>query len=299
MPEIVVTGASGFVGRNLCPYLEKQGYRVNKLSLRDPAAIEQLPAGAYAVIHLAGLAHDLKNATRPQDYFKVNTELTIRVFDAFQASAAQRFIYFSSVKAAADSPGSRVIDEDFTPVPATAYGQSKLEAEQHILAAPVGDKRVYVVRPCMIHGPGNKGNLNLLYRIVAAGVPYPLAGFDNRRSFLSIDNLNFMVGELCARDVPSGVYNLADSECLSTLEVVEIIKRVTGSRSATWRINKRLVATLARIGSTLRLPLNEEKLHKLTSDYVVSNAKILRAIGRQLPVTAADGIARTIASFHK
>lgn len=297
--EVIITGGSGFVGSNLRPYLESKGYLVTAISLRDPGGIERIRGKASAIIHLAGLAHDLRNALCPEDYYRINTELTGRVFEAFVSSDIQRFIYFSSVKAVADSLGNEVLNEERTPAPGTPYGKSKLEAERLLLSRNTGDRPMYIVRPAMIHGPGNKGNLNLLYRLVASGLPYPLGAFENLRSFLSVENLNFIIGEFCAGQVPQGVYNLADSECLSTLEVVEIIRKVIGNRSPIWRIHPGLIRLIAKLGGKLRLPFNEEKLYKLTESYRVSNRKVVHSLGRELPVDARDGIARTIQSFSR
>ena len=101
----------------------------------------------------------------------------------------------SSVKAAADEINGE-LTEEIIPKPSTHYGKSKLLAEEYILSKvlPPG-KRVYIIRPCMIHGPGNKGNLNLLYQLVRKNVPWPLASFDNKRSFCSIENLCFVIKE--------------------------------------------------------------------------------------------------------
>jgi nucleoside-diphosphate-sugar epimerase len=299
MRQIIVTGASGFVGRNLCPYLAGHGWHVVPVSMRDQAWKSRLPDDAEAIIHLAGLAHDLRNTRKADEYFRINTELTAELFDVFLASRIKKFVYLSSVKAAADAVGDRKLDEDYPATPATPYGMSKRKAEEHILSKDPGTKRVYVLRPCMIHGPGNKGNLNLLYRLLSLGLPWPLAGFDNARSFLSIENFNFVLQEICSRDIAPGLYNVSDSEYLSTLEVVEIIRRAIHSRAPAWRVNKTLVRGLARIGSRLQFPFNEERLAKLTESYVVDNRKILRAVGRPLPLTAQSGLAQTIQSFAR
>ena len=127
----------------------------------------------------------------------------------------------SSVKAVADGVEG-VLDESVIPSPVTAYGKSKLAAEEYILSQklPKG-KRVYILRPCMIHGPNNKGNLNLLYHFVKKGIPYPFGSFENKRSFVSIDNLCFVIKELIEnKNIPSGVYNISDDQALSTNELV-------------------------------------------------------------------------------
>ena len=250
------------------------------------------------VIHLAGKAHDLKNVSSSDEYYKVNTELTKEIFDAFLISEAKVFITLSSVKAVADEVDGE-LTEDVTPNPITHYGKSKLLADQYILSQPIPiGKRVYILRPCMIHGPGNKGNLNLLYSLVSKGLPWPLGLFENSRSYLSIENLCFIIKELIVReDILSGVYNVADDVQLSTNKVIKMIAESRGIKARILNLSKNLIKVLARVGDVLKLPLNSERLQKLTESYIVSNAKIKEALGKQLPVSSKEGLMRTFQSF--
>jgi nucleoside-diphosphate-sugar epimerase len=233
------------------------------------------------------------------EYYKVNTELTQKVFDAFLASDSKVFITLSSVKAVADEV-ERFLIEESIPNPITHYGKSKLLAEQYILSKEIPEgKRVYILRPCMIYGPGNKGNLNLLYKLVCKGIPWPLGAFENKRSFCSIDNLMFIIKELIERkDIPSGVYNVADDITLSTNEVISILAESQNKKPKIWNIPKGLIKSLAKLGDIFHLPLTTERLQKLTESYVVSNQKIKSAIGKPLPVSAKDGLLKTFNSFH-
>jgi nucleoside-diphosphate-sugar epimerase len=254
----------------------------------------------FAVIHLAGKAHDLKNVSSPDDYYEINTELTKKVYDSFLASDAKVFITLSSVKAVADKVHGELM-EDHVTNPITHYGKSKLLAEKYIFSKEIPDgKKVYVLRPCMIHGPGNRGNLNLLYKIVSKNVPWPLGAFDNRRSFCSIDNLMFIFKELIEReDIESGIYNVADDEPLSTNELISLIAKSQDRKPKLWKISKGFIEGVSFIGDKLHLPLNIERLQKLTSSYVVSNAKIKAAIGKPLPVSSRDGLMKTFKSFNE
>ena len=194
--KILITGASGFVGQNLLSYF-KDKFEITCLNRNDLAGdITSLSLNDNeAIIHLAGKAHDLKNVSQPNDYYQINYELTKKLYDAFLKSDAKKFIFISSVKAAADQVEG-TLSETTPPNPQTHYGKSKLMAEQYIEAQPLpAGKAYYILRPCMIHGPGNKGNLNLLYHFVKKGIPYPLAAFQNKRSFLSIENLSFVIEE--------------------------------------------------------------------------------------------------------
>lgn len=297
--KIIVTGASGFVGQNLVPYLSGQGNSLQSLSLRTENW--QLDNNASAIIHLAGKAHDTKNTAAAEAYFQVNRDLTIKLFDRFLQSPIRDFFYFSSVKAVADKVEG-ILSEDVTAQPYTPYGQSKLEAEQYLLAQALPDgKRLFIIRPCMIHGPGNKGNLNLLYKVVQKGIPWPLAAFNNARSFLYVDNLCWLVEQMLTQaHIPSGVYNFADDEAVSTNELVQIIAEATGKKARLWRINAGVMNALATIGDKLKLPLNSERLKKLTESYIVSNQKIKTALNiKALPVTAKQGLKKTIAVFDQ
>ena len=251
-----------------------------------------------AVIHLAGKAHDLKKTSGPEVYFKVNTGLTQKMYDWFLKSSAGKFIFFSSVKAAADFVPGDILTEDIVPNPVGPYGESKIKAEEYILSHPAADKQVYILRPCMIHGPGNKGNLNLLYGVVKKGVPWPLGAFENHRCFTSIDNLCFVIKGLLVKEVESGIYNMCDDEALSTNGLITVICKALGKKARIWYLPKGLMNGMAKVGDGLHLPLNSERLTKLTEDYVVSNAKIKKALGiDKMPIRAEEGLTQTIKSF--
>jgi nucleoside-diphosphate-sugar epimerase len=300
--QLFITGISGFVGQNLNHYLVKD-FDVQGISRKKK--LGKLTYGMFleenrpydAMIHLAGKAHDLKKTSHDNEYYEVNFELTKRLFDQFLRSDAQKFIYISSVKAVADTVDG-VLTEEAVPNPVTAYGKSKLMAEKYILEHLPNNKQVYILRPCMIHGVGNKGNLNLLHSIVSKGIPYPLGAFKNVRSFLSIENLCFIIKELLdQKDIPSGVYHVADDVSLSTNKVIELMGDSLGTKSRIWNVPCAWVNVAARLGNHLHLPLNTHRLQKLTESYVVGNAKIKLAIGKSLPVKTEDGLLKTFGSF--
>ena len=307
--KILVTGVSGFVGQNLEDYIKGvSSYKSIGISRKsdgdDIKSYQDLTPELWnqtsAFIHLAGKAHDLKNTSEEKDYFEVNTELTKKLFDQFLASSCETFIYMSSVKAAADVVDG-FLDEEIQPNPITAYGKSKLAAEQYILSKEFpSNKRVYILRPCMVHGPGNKGNLNLLYNFVAKGIPYPFGVFENQRSFVSVENLCFVIKELIEnKSVASGIYNVADDATLSTKTLVQVIGETIKKPANILNLPKPFVNLIAKVGDVLPLPINSERVQKLTENYCVSNMKIKKAIGKELPLTAEEGIKATIQSFLK
>jgi nucleoside-diphosphate-sugar epimerase len=292
MNSIFITGSSGFVGLNLIEYLTPS-FEFLKYQKGESIELNQ-----DIVIHLAGKAHDQKNTSNSEDYYQVNTEFTKQVFDAFLDSDAKVFITLSSVKAVADVLDNE-LTEDYIPNPLTHYGKSKLLAEQYIFKQQIPlDKRVYILRPCMIHGPGNKGNLNLLYKIVSKGLQWPLGAFENKRSFCSIDNLCFVINELIENEqIPSGVYNIADDIPLSTNELINLISESQNKNSHIWNVPKFLINRFAKIGDVFKLPLNSERLVKLTESYIVSNNKIKNAISKPFPLSSREGLIKTLNSF--
>lgn len=337
--NILITGIHGFVGSNfvlslkdahtiygmdiIAPNKEGVACTFSWDALNQPEALPKFDA----IIHLAGKAHDTKNQSDAEVYFKVNTGLTKRIFDFFMESSAQKFIFFSTVKSAADYVPGDILTEECVPTPVGPYGESKIQAENYILErfAPQALKRefhnfsdedhadylkseqmeepvrkqVYIMRPCMIHGPGNKGNLNLLYGVVKKGIPWPLGAFENRRSFTSIENLCMVMKGLLTRPIASGIYHMGDDEALSTNELIAVICEALGKKAHIWHIPKGLMNGMAKVGGWLHLPLNPMRMQKLTENYVVSNAKIKKALGiEKMPVRAKEGLMQTIRSFE-
>lgn len=313
--KILITGINGFVGTNFT----KSWFSNHKIfgldiHQRDKEGVERtfgwdelykVPP-VDVIVHLAGKAHDTKCRSLAQDYFTINTGLTQKMFDYFLQSEARTFIFFSSVKAAAERVAGDVLTEEMVPAPVGPYGESKRRAEEYILKKLSGissqdsDKRVYILRPCLIHGPGNKGNLNLLYNVVKKGIPWPLGAYQNRRSFCSIGNISYVVEQLFVKDdIESGIYHVGDDEPLSTNELIRMIGESIGKRSRIWKLPKGLMHAVAFVGGALRFPLNGERLSKLTQNYVVSNVKIKQALGiGKMPFTAQEGMRKTLDSLR-
>jgi nucleoside-diphosphate-sugar epimerase len=290
--NIYLTGASGFVGKNLVTNFNKD-FDIKKHIRGSEFLIKQ-----NTVIHLAGKAHDLKNILNKDEYYEVNTELTKQIFDSFLISDSSVFIMLSSVKAVADNLIG-TLDEDYEPNPKTHYGKSKLLAEKYILSKKIpNNKRVYILRPCMIHGPNNKGNLNLLYNLVSKRIPWILGSFQNKRSYCSIDNLLFIINELIKNNtIPSGIYNVADDGYLSTNEIISLISNSNNQKPIIFNISPLIVKFIAKIGDIIPLPLNSERLKKLTESYIVSNEKLKKYIAKELPLTSKQGVIKTFKSF--
>lgn len=314
--KILITGVHGFVGSNLVKALSEE-HIIYGLDIVSPTKDgvrftfgwefldmpNEIP-NVDAIIHLAGKAHDTKNQAAAETYFMINRDLTIKIFDYFCAHPnIKKFVFFSTAKAAADRVDG-VLTEDVVPSPVGPYGESKIAAEQYILNTMKNrpeefkDRGVYIFRPCMIHGPGNKGNLNLLYNVVRKGIPWPLGAFENRRTYTAIENICFAVNGVLTQDVTSGIYNMGDDEALSTNELIEEICKSLGKKAHIWKLPKGLMTGVAKVGGWLHLPLNPERLRKLTENYVSSNAKIKAALGvEKMPLDARAGLMVTLESF--
>lgn len=304
MKTIYVTGITGFVGLNLLKIL-KGNFNIigisrssdfeNCISYED--FFSRKHELCYGVIHLAGKAHDLKNVSNEKDYMDANYLLTKKLYDiAISNELCECFIFLSSVKAVTDHVDTKLV-EDVEYNPKTAYGKSKMFAEKYIIDNSPKNKFIYILRPCMIHGPGNKGNLNLLFSLASKGVPYPLAAFENKRSFLSIDNLIFVLERLLNLEVTPGIYNIADDEVFSTNELIKLMGKSLNKKTTLINVPRVFIILLAKLGDKINLPLNSERLEKLTENFIVSNDKLKNALQVNLPVSGKLGLLKTFESF--
>ena len=300
MINCLITGSTGFVGSNLLfHFSSNEKINIVKLDLRNIDNI-QIPDSINCVIHLVGKAHDLKYIKDPSEYYFVNFELTKNVFDAFLVSNADIFITLSSVKAVVDFIDT-VLTEDTIPNPKTHYGISKLNSEIYITQKALeSNKKYFILRPSLIHGPGNKGNFNLLYKFLKYRIPWFLGKFHNKRSFCSIENLSFVITELITnKNIPSGIYNVVDDEPISTNELIQLISEATNINTYIISLPKNFIYLLAKIGKLFSLPINTENLEKLTENFVVSNFKLKQAIKKDLPIQTRKGLLNTFKSFKE
>jgi nucleoside-diphosphate-sugar epimerase len=308
MKSILITGINGFVGSHIYgEFVDKyhlfgiDTFHDKKKNIPQISWNEihpKLPGDI--IIHLAGVAHDTEGVLDESQYYSINVGLTKKIFDLFLSSQANIFVYFSSVKAVADTVRDGILHENAYPNPKTAYGKSKLAAEKYLLSRNLPEgKHIYILRPAMIHGPGNKGNLNLLYSLVEKGIPYPLGAFPNKRSFLSTENMTYIIDRLINMEATSGVYNICDDEPLSTIQIVKMIYNSFYRTDRILNIPKELVRLIAYFGGLMKIPLTTERLKKMTESYVVSNNKIKKVLAiTSLPTSSENGMFQTIKSFH-
>ncbi len=300
--KIIITGATGFVGMNLVQYLQEQGHNVQKISLRNKSYT--IDSNADVLINLVGKAHDHKGEATEEDFYYANVELIKDLFQKFKNSEIKNFIHISSIASVEEFYSDSPLTENTDCNPDSWYGKSKREAEKWLMEqneSLSSDKKVIILRPPMIHGRGDKGNLRKLYNFISKGLPYPLSSFDNKRSFISIDNFNYFINEIIkSKKLDTSIYHTADDEPIGTKDIVNIIYRVNNQNKSIIKFPKSIIEIIAKIGDYLPIPMNSIRLKKMTSDLVVSNQKIKTALGiEKLPLTAEEGLIKTIKSFKE
>lgn len=297
MGKIGVFGSSGFVGKSLMQNMKD----VFPISIREVGWESKL-RDLNVVINLIGKAHDHKGTTTEEEYYDVNVELTKEMFRQFVKSNVLVFLHISSIAAVEEFGSDEGLSENALCNPSSNYGKSKRAAEEWLLNQPLPEgKRLIIIRPPMIHGPGDKGNLSLLFKFVKKGIPYPLMSFQNKRSFLYIGNLFFYIERIIENfeKMESGIYHVADHQSLSTNEVVRIIYDVVGRKGMEIEVPKWFVKSLARVGDVIPIPFNSKRLRKLTSNLIVSSKSIDEVLGiDQLPFSGEEGIRKTIQSLN-
>lgn len=292
--KVILLGHTGFLGKSLSDRI----HDICLVSLRQ-SGWEQKIDNSNVIINLVGKTY--KNFVVKEDYFYANVELTKLIFQEFLKSSANLFIHISSIAALEEFESSRILKEEDVCFPKSWYGLSKRAAEEWLLSQNLpGSKKIIILRPPMAHGPGDRGNLNLLYKIISSGIPYPLNSFDNKRTFIAIDNFCFFIEQIIENysQIESGIYHIADDEPISTKQIVETIKMITGRKIINMRFPKMFVRGVAKLGDIFPLPLSTRRLKKMTGSLLISNSKIKKALGiKKLPLTAGEGLERTIRSF--
>lgn len=309
MKRILVTGASGFIGRYLCAQLKQRGMYVRILSRRQlrgdwdeccvaDLATDDLPDnllhGIDTIFHLAGYAHAMASET-DQRHWHTTVTGTEKLLALLDNSNVERIVYLSSIKAMGD-PHNDCVDESFTLAPRDSYGRARQTAEQHILASAARHRlHACVLRPCLVYGNGVKGNLRAMVVAVRKGWFPPLAETNNRRSMVSVDDLvaaMLLVAE--NRRADGKIYIVADNEHYSTRRIYNIILAQLGKQSPRWNFPISWLKLLASVGDLLyrflriRLPLNSEIRQRLLGSACYSSVKLQKELGWQPTQTLAD-----------
>jgi UDP-glucose 4-epimerase len=306
-PDLLITGASGFVGGALLRRLLRDG-RAVRAALRDPAA---LPVGAQTcsvgelsgatdwskalqgirtVVHCSARAHVMRDRARDPaaEFRRVNTDATLNLARQAAAAGAQRLVFVSSVHVNGLETFERPFTEDDVPAPCSPYAESKLQAELGLraLAAETG-MQVVVVRPPLVYGPGAKGNWARMLRWLEAGIPLPLGGIDNRRSLIGLDNLVDVLVACADRPTAgSELFLVSDGEDVSTSELLRRLGAALGRSARLYPLPMGSVRVVARwLGQ-------EEAAQRLCGSLQVDASRVRKVLGWRPPLTLDEGLRR-------
>lgn len=310
MTVVLVTGANGFVGRNVCRSLLEHGHEVRAV-VRTVDLIPTLPDGARplvgdlssglaaeafqnvgAVVHLAARAHVMREESEVSlaQYRRDNVELTARLVAAAAGAAVRRFVYVSSVKVHGE--GGPVMVRATDPVaPVGAYARSKAAAED-VVRTTSGTMEWTIIRPCFVYGAGGKGNFSRLVSLaaVAARIPLPLANIRNRRSLIYVENLaSLLVTCVTQPEAARRMFLAADAETLAT---PDLIRRVGSAVGVTARL---FPVPLSFLRAAARLVGRTNDMDRLTESYVVDAEDVCRVLRWRAPFTLDEALARAVA----
>ena len=314
--KVLVTGATGFVGRHLCRMLIEAGHEVTAAVRAEPSPpldgvtvidVGELTAGTLwrealagqdAVVHLAARTHVMhETASNPEmAYRRMNVEVTRRLATECTLLGIKRIVFMSSIKVNGEAtPTGRPYTAADTPAPEDAYGRTKLSAEKELAIATEGTStELTILRPPLVYGPGVKGNFEKLMRAVAAGTWLPLGMIDNRRSLIYVENLcSALIRCLESGDAAGRTYLVSDSEDLSTTSLVRRIAAALGVRP------RLLPVPAALLKLAGRLTGKDAAISRLTGSLRVDGSALGTELGWQAPYSVDQGLERTAAWFKQ
>jgi nucleoside-diphosphate-sugar epimerase len=287
-PRVLVTGANGFVGAELCAYLGRQGYRVVP-TVRSVTAGAGVVVGEIddttswgpalqdvdIVIHLAARVHVMDGRSPETEFERINERGSAHLAREAAAAGVKRLVFVSSIKVNGEATHGKPFDESDAPRPEDAYGRSKLAAELALkqIAVETGLELV-IVRPPMVIGPGAKGNLRVLLRGLLRGLPLPLASVRNRRSLVGVRNLVCLL-ELCAVKAAAAgeIFLAADEPALSTPELITGLARGLGREPRLWSVPVPLLRMLASLAG------KRAQIERLSGDLEIDASKARSMLG--------------------
>jgi len=308
-PHALVTGVNGFIGRNLCAYLKEKGYFVRgavRYNRRDVSGVDecmsvgdidestdwqQALAGVDTVIHLAARVHIMNDpAADPLEAFrKVNVRGTERLARMAAKAGVRRFIFVSSVKVNGEG-ASRPYTERDIPAPQDAYGISKREAED-LLACVAAERglQTVILRLPLVYGRGVKANFKNLITLAGAGLPLPLKGIDNRRSFLYLGNLVDAIYACMTHPLAVGeIFMVSDGQDVSTPDLIKMIALAMDKKPALFFLHPAVLKCLGVLAG------KKKEMEKLTGSLLVDSSKIRDRLGWKPPFTLEEGLRRTV-----
>jgi nucleoside-diphosphate-sugar epimerase len=311
MTHILVTGVNGFIGQALCKNLAGQeGVFVRGAVRRTPPELAERPHelavvgeigpetdwsyaldGIDVVVHLAGKAHSLDcGRGRTNIFYSVNTHGTENLCKAAVSAGVKQFIYISTAKVHGETSGLRPFSEKDTPAPADDYARSKWRAEQAINAIASGSgMKAIILRPPMVYGPGMRGNLLRLLRLIDAGIPLPLLSIDNKRSLLNVSNLIDLLFRLIENPLSESMtFLVSDRDDMSTCEMIRLLAMALGKRPRLFPCRTDILKLVARFFK------REDDAGRLINSLVVDSSLIHRELNWSPPYPVWLGFKDTV-----
>jgi UDP-glucose 4-epimerase len=298
----LVTGATGFIGRHLVTALQRSGWQVvagartpaalppgisfRAVDVTRPTTLRGAADGCSLLVHLVGLSHRVSGRPPTEAEFKqINVEGTHAVLEEALRAGVGQLVHMSSVKAVGKGTGARPLTESDRPAPDDAYGYTKLEAEKAVQAVSA-QKAIWtaILRPPMVYGPGNRGNLPQLIRLLKYGVPLPFGRVRNARSMIYIENLVSAVLALieAAPRLPSRrVFYVADDRPISTPELLSVLGSGLGRPARLIAVPVSALIAAAKVGDRINrlspFPFTSDVLEKLIGSLVVDDSALRRS----------------------
>jgi nucleoside-diphosphate-sugar epimerase len=311
--KILVTGANGFVGSQLSETLAKSGHEVRNTArslasnssttrelitcdLESVDNLDHLTTGCDAIVHLAGRAHVMSDnpATSESLYVSANVDVTRKLAQSAARTGVKRMILMSSVKVNGEST---TINTPFTaqdiPNPQDPYGRSKTQAEQALWEiTSTSDLEGVVIRPPLVYGPGVRANFASLIGIVGRGLPLPLGSIQNKRSFVSLDNLVDLISTTVQSPNAAGnTFLVSDGHDLSTPELVRSIASALDQSPKLFPFPSALLKLAAT--ATGKRSAYDRLCGSLTVDIALTKQKL----SWSPPCTVQDSMQRTVDAF--
>lgn len=316
----LVTGSSGFIGSRLADYLSAHGQLSRRMVRRSSGGVDEIVGdlvkpltlkpvceGIDTVFHCAGYAHAFSSLGDDESlHWKVNFDGTRNLLQAAGEARVKRFVFLSSAKAMGD-PGDSCVDEEFAALPNTAYGRSKLAAEQAVLE--IGKRygmHVVNLRLSMVYGAGGRGNLERMARLVKHGLFPPLPETGNHRSLVHVEDVISAIRLVSGNHLANGrTYLVASREAPSGRALFDALRQIQGLPKCQWAVPEFLLRSIGAVGDGLqrilrrRMPIDSEVIERLLGSAWYLPARIERELGWSARVSLEDGLAEMTAGIGK
>ncbi|WP_338497922.1 NAD-dependent epimerase/dehydratase family protein [Pseudomonas sp. WP18] len=310
--KILVTGASGFIGRSLCLDLQAKGFAVRALMRKPSAAaadyeclfgeldneefLSEALSGVDIVVHLAGRAHQFGKAAKDVSaMFKVNRDFTLRLASIAEQRGVKRFIFVSSIGVNGVETGLAPIDETSPATPVKDYALSKYEAEVALSRAYIegaSGMELVIIRPPLVYAANAPGNFQRLLKLVRSGLPLPFSGVANRRSMISLDNLTDFI-RVCAihPDAAGELFLVSDGDDLALPEIIDALSVGMGKRPRVFYFPVKLIYAAGHLVGKRAL------VTQLCGSFVVNPAKAMKLLGWTPPFSSRNELVRSAREF--